>query len=220
MGKSIFITYKYGDGTVRAMPGIQNTTVRDYVDKLQGLLKKEDHINKGELDGQDLSAFKDSTIASILRDKIFSSSVTIIMISPRMKDPAKLESDQWIPWEVSYSLKEHTREGRTSQTNAMLAIVLPDKNGSHEYFLRPEPTCNAVIVQTETLFKIISENMFNLKVKHFHQCNGNAVHDDPEPSYIKWVKWDDFVRNIDGWIDPTVAINERIADYKIYKMVD
>ena len=42
-----------------------------------------------------------------------------------MKESLKKERDQWIPWEVSYSLKEVSRKNKngyavTSKTNAML----------------------------------------------------------------------------------------------------
>lgn len=207
MGHKVFISYKYGDTSVQHLARNKTweiTKVRDYVDELQELLSEEDHINKGEQDGEDLSDFKDSTIESKLRDKIYDSTVTIVLISPNMKEPWKPESDQWIPWEVSYSLREPTKGGRTSYCNGMIAVVLPDKNGSYDYMLEPRGCCSerCTTWHTEKLFSILSRNMFNLKKKddNLRDCDRDEKVYRGDVSYINMIRWSDFVKWLNFYI--------------------
>jgi hypothetical protein len=218
MGKKIFVTYKYSDSKVLAIPGNNFTTVRHYVDELQSLIEVEDHINKGEEDGEDLSDFKEGTITSRLRDKIFDSSITIVMISKGMKDPLKSEDDQWMPWEISYSLKELTRDGKTSKTNAVLAVVLPDENGSYDYFLTYNEKCNSTTYNTSFLFGILRNNMFNIKKADTRDCNGNTIYNGYF-SYIHCVKWVLFKNDINTYIGIATKIKENKDDYNITKTV-
>ena len=139
----IFVSYKYSDALVKPLLSSslfsRVTTARSYVNDLTGRLQDGNHIYKGEDDGESLADFKDETIRTRLSDKIYDSSVTIVLLSKGMNENWRKESDQWIPWEVSYSLQNKTRGGRTSRMNAMIAVVLPDENGLYDYLFHCIP---------------------------------------------------------------------------------
>lgn len=227
MARKIFVSYKYGDTSVQHIPRYGEndpTTVRHYVNVLQDHLDANDYINKGENDDESLEGFQDETIASKLRDKIYDSSVSVVLISKKMKDPLLLEKDQWIPWEVSYSLRESTREGRTSATNAMLAVVVPDENNSYEYFIESIGCqhCNGVRWKQDSLFKVLGKNMFNRKALKTVTCPTGVcgeLHTGNDHSYIYPVKWIDFILNINWYIDHAIKLNENIDDYELMKVV-
>ena len=219
MGKKIFVSYKYADKHVQYIEHDDDdaTTPRHYVDYLQSKLDKEDHINKGEKDGEDLSDVADETIWSKLRDKIYDSSVTIVLISSGMKESGKSEKDQWIPWEISYSLREPDRDDRKSLCNAVLAVVLPDENGSYDYAIETCNQCSSKcnIWHTNRLFWILRKNMFNQYVKTDKDCQkGDDVYLG-WPSYIHMVRWETFIGNINSWISKAEAIQNNKEDYDI-----
>ena len=150
MGRKIFVSYKYKDMDVQPLSGVSGFTwVRDYVDYIADHLIKDGHIYKGEENTEDLSDKSEYYIWNHLKDKIFDSSITIVLISPNMKEPGKWQRSQWIPWEIAYSLRETTRSDRASHRNAILAVILPNKNGSYGYYNKNE------------LFPIIRENIEN-----------------------------------------------------------
>jgi hypothetical protein len=187
MGIKVFVSYKHNDNSVKNLTGYHDNTVRDYVDYLM-----------------------DKT----LKDKIHDSSITLVLISPDMKDPY-----QWIPWEISYSLKEITRKDKTSHTNGMLAVVLPDVNGNYDYFIENK-SCNCRALKTGILFQILNKNMFNandLQSGNCNVCNSNFYSGDS--SYITSVKWRDFISNKDGYLDKAVKIRDDRKSYTITKEV-
>ena len=224
-GKKVFISYKHADTDVLKLPNIFNTTARDYVNVLQEMFEETPHIYKGEEDDNDLSRFKDSTIESKLRNKIYDSTVTIILISNNMWDKTYPEDDQWIPWEISYSLKEYKREGRASLSNALLAVVLPDKNGSYDYYIQENTcaTCNCRSLSTYKLFRMLRKNMFNIKKSKEQRSNCANHADDSKPyigqsSYVCSVKWADFSiddTSIYKYLKIALDVNEKINDYDI-----
>lgn len=228
MGRKIFVSYKYGDTYVEDLNVFEDTIwgkqkiqtkARHYVDKLEILISSEDHIFKGENNGESLANFSDEYIASSLRDKIYDSSITIILISKGMRHIWQAEKDQWIPWEISYSLKEYKRLGRTSLSNGILAVVLPDEFGSYEYYLTQDTICNCTNYNTPFLFQILRDNMFNLKNPNTHLCsNGSTVHSG-EFSYIKSVKWEEFENSPNYYLNKAIELRDSKEQYNITKTI-
>lgn len=233
MGRKVFISYKYKDVRVAKLQDtfyeevngqmILNqrlTRVRDYVDRLQDKIGR-DNINLGERDGESLEDFSDEKIETLLKQRIRQCSITIVIISKGMKD-AKSEREQWIPWEISYSLRTVTTSGNNKLMNAVLGIILPDETGSYNWYYTHNINCNSVTHHTGQLFKILRDNMFNILDKEFRECGGTQIHTKDEPSFIKTVKWDDFMyANIYPiFIDKAIKIKDDAKSYDVHINLD
>ena len=150
MGRKIFVSYKYTDFDVAPLGSVSSFTWPcHYVNYIQEEILSKDDIYKGEQSGEDISAWSENRIWEHLKAKIYDSSITIVLISPNMKERGRWEKSQWIPWEISYSLRETTRNDRTSHNNAILAVILPNKKGSYDYY------------DKDNLFPILKANIDN-----------------------------------------------------------
>lgn len=165
-----------------------------------------------------MESLSDSSIGSKLGDKIFDSSVTIVIISKGMKELFTLEKDQWIPWEISYSLKVQTRKDQKSKTNGVIAVVLPDEDNSYGYYITSDETCNCRNLNTPFLFQILRDNMFNTKEPTKRLCNGSWVYSG-DSSYIQSIKWSDFIINPSRYIDKAIELRSRIEEFEIRKNI-
>lgn len=151
MGRKVFVSYKYKDNDVKELPNVSEPTWPcDYVDYIQKqIFASDDNIYKGEKSDEDISAWEKDAIWEHLKEKIRDSTITIVLISPNMKEPNKWQKSQWIPWEISFSVRETIRNNRTSHRNALLAVILPDKEGSYDYY------------DKNNLFPILKSNIEN-----------------------------------------------------------
>lgn len=150
LGKKIFVSYKYKDNDVKMMPNVtQPTWPCDYVDYIKNKVLCDDDIYKGENSDEDISSWSEDAIWNHLKNKIYDSTLTIVLISPNMKETGKWQRSQWIPWEISFSVRETTRNNRTSYRNALLVVILPDKSGSYDYYNK------------NNLFPILKSNIEN-----------------------------------------------------------
>lgn len=209
MGKKIFVSYKYADSDVYKITNniYKRDTVRDYVDKLEDIIGKDD-IYKGEHSGEDQSQFKENTIWEHLKNKIFDSSITIVLISKNMKEVWYKDNEQWIYQEISYSLKELTQttltgdKKRKSLSNAIICVVIPDQYNSYSYYI--DERYSPVMYKDNITFKIIEKNRNNKKY-YFNE------------DYIVTAKWKDFIANYNKYIDLAIDKQKRINEFNITK---
>ena len=229
MGHKIFVSYKYADSDVKQLTNSwYHDTVRTYVDKLEEYISEvSEHIYKGETDGEDLSGLSDDTIWEKLKDRIYDSTLTIVMISKGMRQTYLPEREQWIPWEISYSLKEVSRKNIsgnmvTSSSNALLAIIIPDTYGSYEYFTFRKNCCSNPCrsYKTNFLFEIMRNNMFNIKRPNKKDCDDGSTVYYGDSSYMTIVKWEDFINNPESYIDKAYDIQSKIEQYDVCKELD
>ena len=225
--KKIFVSYKYKDYDVLGLPEYTPTedtnylyTPRHYVDKIIEVVGAE-HIYKGEKSDDDASHLSDTTIHSKLKDKLFDSSITIVLLSPNMIDAYEPQEEQWIPNEISYSLRVQQRGEKTSWTNGLILVALPDSNGSYDHAVIDRP-CGVRSWQTQNFFNIIKNNMFNRKDKNHSLCDTcyGYHHHGWDHSYAHPVKWEDFIANHNTYIDRAVALKDAINDFEVVKTHD
>ena len=231
MGYKIFISYKYHDDSVYPINNssslfsvFNRATVRDYVDRLELYFDYTNNIYKGESDNEDLSYLSEDSIWKKLKNRIYDSSVTIVMISPNMKEKYRTEKSQWIPWEIAYSLRETTRGDRTSHSNAILAVILPDRNYQYDYYRIPfsfQRSDGQWHNGEDTVFTIIRKNQNNKFAydSTFFASNGIFPISVGEESYIPAVTWDDFIKQPMRYVDLAVHRKENIYMYNIHKEV-
>ena len=96
MAHKTFISYKYSES-------------RGLRDRIIEALGKDATYYKGEnVDSKDMSDDKRETIKANLSNMMYDTSVTIVILSPNMRE------SEWIGWEISYCLKKIKRGKKRS----------------------------------------------------------------------------------------------------------
>ena len=222
MGRNVFVSYKYADSNVAPLGYGYSSTVRDYVNQLETILAENGHVYYGEHEDEDLSWWTDDQIYERLKNKIFPTSCTIVLISPNMREYGRKDRSQWIPWEIYYSLRQTTRSDYTSRRNGILAVVLPDRNGSYEYVLQTGICCSNPCTNhlTNNLFNIIKCNMFNRKSGSDRICCNHGRIWYGEFSYIPMIKWSEFINDVNNQIERVEKIRDNADQYNLHVDVD
>lgn len=200
MAHKTFISYKYSEA-------------QDLRDRIIESLGKDASYYKGETsDSPDLTDTSTENIKKNLKDMMFDTSVTIVIISPNMKE------SKWIDWEIEYCLKNITRKDRTSHTNGVVGVIMK-VDGKYDWFkysTTNSDNCSVSSYHDFKTFDIINNNRYNQDPK-IYSCDKCKCVNALTGSYIAFVEEDDFLANPDKYINNAYDKSENDASgYKIY----
>ena len=198
MAHKTFISYKYSEA-------------QDLRDRIIESLGKDASYYKGETsDSPDLTDTSTENIKKNLKDMMFDTSVTIVIISPNMKE------SKWIDWEIEYCLKNITRKDRTSHTNGVVGVIMK-VDGKYDWFkYSTTDNCSVSSYYDFKTFDIINNNRYNQDPK-IYSCDKCKCVNALTGSYIAFVEEDDFLANPDKYINNAYDKSENDASgYKIY----
>lgn len=194
MAHKTFISYKYSEA-------------RDLRDRIIEALGDDATYYKGETsDSPDLTDTSTENIKRVLRDMMYDTSVTIVIISPHMNE------SKWIDWEIEYCLKDNTRKNRTSHTNGIVGIIMR-VDGDYSWFKKESINCHGnstVSYEMSKVFNIISANHFNSNPEQWH-CDKCKTYDWLNGSYIAFVEEDDFLASPSKYVDNAYDKSENDA---------
>ncbi len=194
MAHKTFISYKYSEA-------------QELRDKIIEALGEDASYYKGETsESPDLTDTSTENIKKNLKDMMYDTSVTIVIISPNMKE------SKWIDWEIEYCLKSITRKNRTSHTNGVVGVIMK-YNGGYSWLkttVEEEDGCSFTTYESSKMYDIINKNRFNQNPK-VYTCQTCKTVNKLSGSYIALVEEDDFLSNPTKYIDNAYDKSENDA---------
>lgn len=201
MAHKTFISYKYSEAQ----------QLRD--DIIEALGDDATYYKGERSDSPDLTDTSTENIKKNLKDMMYDTSVTIVIISPNMK------KSKWIDWEIEYCLKNITRKDRTSHTNGVVGVIMKN-NGGYDWFkttTKKDDGCTSSSYKEELVYDIINNNRFNQNPKKY-SCDICKTVDPLTGSYIAYIEEETFLSNPSKYINNAYDKSENDAGgYDIVK---
>jgi hypothetical protein len=200
MAHKTFISYKYSEAR-----NLRN-------DIINALGNNATYYQGETSDSPDLTDTSTENIKRVLTDMMYNTSVTIVVLSPHMKE------SKWIDWEVEYSLKETSRKGRTSLTNGVVGVVMK-YNGGYDWLITQGTNCHGYATLTykdEKLFPIIYKNHHNSVPPQWH-CNKCKTYYYDNGSYISFIEEEKFLYDPQKYIENAYEKSENTQAYDLTK---
>ena len=184
MAHKTFISYKWSEA-------------QDLRDDIITALGEDATYYKGETsESPDLTDTSTENIKKNLKDMMYDTSVTIVIISPNMK------KSKWIDWEIEYCLKSITRKDRTSHTNGVVGVIMK-YNGGYSWLKTTsinDDGCSSSSYDSSKMYDIINNNRFNQNPKEY-SCDKCKTVNSLTGSYIALVEEEDFLNDPQKYID-------------------
>ena len=202
MARKTFISYKYSEA-------------RPLRDRIICALGDDATYYQGETaDSPDLTDTSTENIKNNLKEMMFGTSVTIVIVSPNIID------SKWIDWEIEYSLKEITRADRVSRTNGVVGVIMKIDGGYDWILTRKtgDDGCGIRTLDSSLLYKIINKNRYNRIGDTKYSCSVCKTFDQLQGSYISLVEEDVFLRNPNRYIENAYDKSQNLDDFDLSKL--
>lgn len=198
MAKNVFISFRYEDGLA----------YKEYLASLFDL--DSDTVDFSE--DEDRSKMSEETIRRYLYNKLRRASVTIVLITPQAikhKRNSLYQCDDWMYDEIRYSLEDR----ENNRTNGLVAVYTPEA----EFELIEHLGENIdVIKNVDNLFR---RNMMNVKWEYKQDGTSLSTYDRNYDSYCSLISWQDFIDNVDFYLNIAVFKREHIYCYDLVKRI-
>ncbi len=201
MARKTFISYKYSEA-------------QDLRNEILENLGDDATYYQGETaDSPDLTDTSTENIKENLKDMMFSTSVTIVIISPEVK------KSKWIDWEIEYTLKEIKRGDTRSRTNGLVGVIMK-VNGNYDWLVShnsKEDGCNSRYTDKSKMYDIINGNRFNNTTEDKYSCKTCKSYDWLKGSYMSLIEEDDFLKDPTKFIENAYDKSQSLNDFKLQK---
>jgi hypothetical protein len=204
MARQVFISFRFSDGV-------------EYKENLCELFDQDDDVIDCS-EEEDRSDMSDETIQKYLYKKLKSTSVTIVLLTPNAIEYNKDYTgkyDDWMYDELRYSLEDR----ENNNTNGAVAIYTEDSKkllittSIHKCNICKKDTTVSSILDTNNL---VRKNMMNIKDNYKkHKCYN--LFDSLEDSYISLISYDEFISDINKYIENAISKKERRDEFKLVK---
>ena len=204
MARKTFISYKYNESC-------------KYRDKVIESLGDDATYYTGETaDSPDISNLKVDSIKNHLKDMIFNTTVTMVILSP------SLVKSKWVEWEIEYSLSKYSRDGKTSSINGLIGII-PPFDGDYSWFISAHSNpdgheTNSYINEKARTFRIMYGNRYTQNPKEY-ACPCCESVDQFTRSYLSYVKLSDFCTNPDKYIESAYEKSQHLDSYNLRRKI-
>ncbi|AIY12609.1 TIR domain-containing protein [Cellulophaga baltica] len=201
MARETFIAYKYSEA-------------QDLRDEIIEKLGADASYYQGETaESPDMTGETIDRIKNGLKNMIFGTSVTIVIISPNLKQSA------WVDWEIEYSLKEYKRQTITSRTNGIVGVIMK-YNGSYDWLIgrsQNSDGCTTRYIDDSKLYNIVKGNRYNLETDDKYSCPNCKSFDQLNGSYIALVEEESFLNNPSHYIENAYDKSKATGNYNLTK---
>lgn len=201
MARETFIAYKYSEA-------------KDLRDEIIEKLGDDASYYQGETaESPDLTNTTVENIKENLKNMIFGTSVTIVIISPNLKN------SNWVDWEIQYSLKEYKRGSFKSRTNGIIGVIMK-VDGSYDWLISSYQNpdgCTTRSIDDSLLYNIIKNNRFNLTTDDKYSCLTCKTFDQLNGSYISLIEQDRFLNDPRHYIENAYDKSQSLGNYDLSK---